>query len=148
MKNPFNDEYFIRKALEEAQTAFEKGEVPVGAVIVINNKIIARAYNLTETLNDVTAHAEMQAFTSAANLLGGKYLKDCTLYVTLEPCLMCAGAAAWTQIPHIVYGASDSKKGYSAISGAVLHPKTKVRRGVLEQECSQLLISFFEKKRS
>ena len=143
----FSDEYFMREALKEAQKAFDRDEVPVGAVIVSNKTVIARAHNLTETLNDVTAHAEMQAFTSAANLLGGKYLKDCTLYVTLEPCLMCAGAAAWTQIPHIVYGASDSKKGYSAISGAVLHPKTKVRRGVLEQECSQLLSSFFQKKR-
>lgn len=143
-----SDEYFMREALKEAQKALEKDEVPVGAVIVSNKKIIARAHNLTETLNDVTAHAEMQAFTSAANQLGGKYLKDCTLYVTLEPCLMCAGAAAWTQIPHIVFGASDSKKGYSKVSSLVLHPKTIVRKGVLEQECSQLLSAFFQRKRS
>lgn len=143
----FSDEYFMREALKEAQKAFDRDEVPVGAVIVSNKTVIARAHNLTETLNDVTAHAEMQAFTSAANLLGGKYLKDCTLYVTLEPCLMCAGAAAWTQIPHIVFGASDSKKGYSTISATVLHPKTTVKRAVLEEECSQLLTSFFQKKR-
>lgn len=144
----FSDEYFMREALKEAQKAFDRDEVPVGAVIVSNKTVIARAHNLTETLNDVTAHAEMQAFTSAANLLGGKYLKDCILYVTLEPCLMCAGAAAWTQIPHLVFGASDSKKGYSNISTTVLHPKTRVKRGILEQECSRLLTSFFEKKRS
>lgn len=143
----FSDEYFIREALKEAQKAFDRDEVPVGAVIVSNKTIIARAHNLTETLNDVTAHAEMQAFTSAANLLGGKYLKDCTLYVTLEPCLMCAGAAAWTQIPHIVFGASDSQKGYSMISATVLHPKTTIKRGVLEKECAHLLTSFFQKKR-
>ncbi len=143
----FSDEYFMREALKEAQKAFDRDEVPVGAVIVSNKTIIARAHNLTETLNDVTAHAEMQAFTSAANLLGGKYLKDCTLYVTLEPCLMCAGAAAWTQIPYIVYGASDPKKGFSTLSEAVLHPKTTVKKGVLEKECSNLLVSFFEKKR-
>lgn len=136
----------MREALKEAQKAFDKDEVPVGAVIVHKNRIIARAHNLTETLNDVTAHAEMQAFTSAANLLGGKYLKDCVLYVTLEPCLMCAGAAAWTQIPFIVYGASDSKKGFSENSN-VLHPKTQVKKGVLEKECSSILIRFFEKKR-
>lgn len=144
----FSDEYFMREALKEAKKAFDRDEVPVGAVIVSNKTVIARAHNLTETLNDVTAHAEMQAFTSAANLLGGKYLKDCILYVTLEPCLMCAGAAAWTQIPHLVFGASDSKKGYSNISTTVLHPKTRVKRGILEQECSRLLTSFFEKKRS
>lgn len=143
----FSDEYFMREALKEAQKAFDRDEVPVGAVIVSKRQVIARAHNLTETLNDVTAHAEMQAFTSAANLLGGKYLKDCTLYVTLEPCLMCAGAAAWTQIPHIVFGASDSKKGYSTISNAVLHPKTSIKRGVLEKECAHLLTSFFQKKR-
>ena len=147
MMELFSDEYFMHEALKEAQKAFDKDEVPVGAVIVSNKTVIARAHNLTETLNDVTAHAEMQAFTSAANLLGGKYLKDCTLYVTLEPCLMCAGAAAWTQIPHLVYGASDPKKGYSTISNHILHPKTTVKKGVLEQECGQILISFFEKKR-
>ncbi|RLD37355.1 MAG: nucleoside deaminase [Bacteroidetes bacterium] len=143
----FSDEYFMREALKEAQKAFDRDEVPVGAVIVSNKTVIARAHNLTETLNDVTAHAEMQAFTSAANLLGGKYLKGCTLYVTLEPCLMCAGAAAWTQISHIVYGASDPKKGFSTLSEAVLHPKTTVKKGILEKECSNLLILFFEKKR-
>lgn len=143
----FSDEYFMREALKEAKKAFDRDEVPVGAVIVSNKTIIARAHNLTETLNDVTAHAEMQAFTSAANLLGGKYLKDCTLYVTLEPCLMCAGASAWTQIPTIVFGASDAKKGFSKIQELVLHPKTKVRSGVLEQECKLLLDTFFQKKR-
>ncbi len=137
----------MREALKEAQKAFDRDEVPVGAIIVSNKKIIARAHNLTETLNDVTAHAEMQAFTSAANQLGGKYLKDCTLYVTLEPCLMCAGAAAWTQIPNIVFGAFDSKKGYSNISASILHPKTNVKKGILEQECSSLLTSFFQEKR-
>jgi tRNA(adenine34) deaminase len=144
----FSDEFFMREALKEAKKALEKDEVPVGAVIVSNKKIIARAHNLTETLNDVTAHAEMQAFTSAANLLGGKYLRDCTLYVTLEPCIMCAGAAAWTQISHLVFGASDTKKGYSNIQTAILHPKTTVKRGVLEKECSEILTVFFQKKRS
>ncbi len=143
----FSDEYFMREALKEAQKAMDKNEVPVGAVIVSKKTVIARAHNLTETLNDVTAHAEMQAFTSAANLLGGKYLKDCTLYVTLEPCIMCAGAAAWTQIPHIVYGASDPKKGFSMLSDSLLHPKTTVKKGVLEEECSQLLNQFFKKMR-
>lgn len=143
----FSDEYFMREALKEAQKAFDKEEVPVGAVIVSQKTVIARAHNLTETLNDVTAHAEMQAFTSAANLLGGKYLKDCILYVTLEPCVMCAGAAAWTQIPHIVYGASDPKKGFSTFNASVLHPKTSVKKGVLEKECSQLLNKFFQKMR-
>lgn len=142
-----SDEYFMREALKEAEKAYKRDEIPVGAVIVCNKKVIARAHNLTETLNDVTAHAEMQAFTAAANQLGGKYLKDCTLYVTLEPCMMCAGAAAWTQIPHIVFGASDTKKGYSRISASILHPKTSIKFGVLEHECSQLLISFFQKKR-
>jgi len=137
----------MREALKEAEKAYKRDEIPVGAVIVCNKKVIARAHNLTETLNDVTAHAEMQAFTAAANQLGGKYLKDCTLYVTLEPCMMCAGAAAWTQIPHIVFGAADSKKGYSKISASILHPKTTIKNGVLEQECSRLLTSFFQKKR-
>ncbi|MBN1650230.1 MAG: nucleoside deaminase [Bacteroidales bacterium] len=143
----FSDEYFMREALKEAQKAFDKEEVPVGAVIVSQKTVIARAHNLTEALNDVTAHAEMQAYTAAANLLGGKYLKDCTLYVTLEPCVMCAGAAAWTQIPHIVYGASDPKKGFSTLNASVLHPKTSVVKGVLEKECSQLLNVFFQKRR-
>jgi len=144
----FSDEYFMREALKEAQKAFDKDEVPVGAVVVINKKVIARAHNLTETLNDVTAHAEMQAFTAAANMLGGKYLKDCTLYVTLEPCLMCAGAASWTQLGHLVYGASDAQKGFLASGAKPLHPKTTVKKGVLEKECSQMLQAFFAKKRT
>ena len=144
---PFDDIYFMKKALQEAQQAYDKGEVPVGAVIVLKNQIIARAHNLTERLNDVTAHAEMQAFTSAADFLGGKYLKDCVLYVTLEPCQMCAGASYWTQIGKIVYGASEPKLGFSVL-GTKLHPKTKVVTGVLEEECSQLLKKFFIEKRN
>ncbi len=144
---PFSDEHFMQKALEEARTAFEKDEVPVGAVVVANNRIIARAHNLTETLNDVTAHAEMQAITSAANTLGGKYLTDCTLYVTLEPCPMCAGALAWAQVSRIVYGAADEKRGYTTVNPAMLHPKTTVTKGILEQECGQLIKDFFVKKR-
>jgi tRNA(adenine34) deaminase len=147
MENPFSDEYFMKKALQEAELAFEKGEIPVGAVIVVDNKIIARTHNLTELLNDVTAHAEMQAITSAANFLGGKYLTGCTLYVTLEPCQMCAGALYWSQISKIVFGASDDKKGYSKINQTVLHPKTTVVKGVLEQECSTILKDFFQTKR-
>jgi tRNA(adenine34) deaminase len=143
----FSDEYFMREALKQAQLAFDKDEVPVGAVIVFNNKIIAKAHNLTQTLNDVTAHAEMQAYTSAANTLGGKYLNDCTLYVTLEPCIMCAGAAAWTQIGKIVYGAGDQKKGFSNLNETILHPKTKVSKGIIEDECQALLQSFFKTKR-
>ena len=145
--NPFDDIYFMKKALQEAQQAYDKGEVPVGAVIVLKNQIIARAHNLTERLNDVTAHAEMQAFTSAADFLGGKYLKDCVLYVTLEPCQMCAGASYWTQIGKIVYGASEPKLGFSVL-GTKLHPKTKVVTGVLEEECSKLLKRFFIEKRN
>lgn len=143
----FNDEYFMRMALQQAAMAFEKDEVPVGAVIVFKDRVIAKAHNLTQTLNDVTAHAEMQAFTAAANTLGGKYLKDCTLYVTLEPCIMCAGAAYWTQVAKIVFGASDAKKGFSTINQNILHPKTTIAGGVLEEECSQLLKDFFNKKR-
>lgn len=143
----FNDEYFMKKALQEAQLAFDRGEVPVGAVIVLKNQIIARAHNLTETLNDVTAHAEMQAFTAAADFLGGKYLKDCTLYVTLEPCQMCAGASYWTQINKIVYGASEPERGFKNLS-TKLHPKTAVTAGVLENECSTLLKRFFVEKRN
>lgn len=135
------------EALKEAQKAFKKDEVPVGAVIVCNGQIIARAHNLTETLNDVTAHAEMQAFTAASESLGGKYLKECSLYVTLEPCIMCAGAAFWAQISHIVYGANDLKRGYSMIIQNILHPSTQVKGGVLAEECSQLLKLFFLKKR-
>lgn len=146
MENIFTDEYFMKKALVEAETAFEKGEIPVGAIIVIDNKIIARSHNLTELLHDVTAHAEMQAITSAANYLGGKYLKDCTLYVTLEPCQMCAGALYWSQISKIVYGASDENRGFLKM-GTQLHPKTKVISGVLEKECSLLVRAFFRMKR-
>lgn len=147
MLTVFSDESFMREALKEARAAFEEDEIPIGAVIVCENRIIARAHNLTERLNDVTAHAEMQAFTSAANYLGGKYLTDCTLYVTIEPCPMCAGAAFWTQIPRIVYGAADSKRGYSLLRAPVLHPKTKVIAGILEAECSSLMKEFFLKKR-
>ena len=144
----FDDEYFMREALKEAQKAFDADEVPVGAVIVCQNKIIARANNYTEHLNDVTAHAEMQAFTSAANYLGGKYLLECTLYVTLEPCVMCAGASMWTQIPKIVFGAKDEKRGYGLINNKILHPKTEIKGGVLESDCAQLLKDFFKKKRN
>ncbi|NVK53175.1 MAG: nucleoside deaminase [Flavobacteriaceae bacterium] len=147
MMNPFDDTYFMRKALDEAFVAFDKGEVPVGAVIVFKNQLIARAHNLTETLNDVTAHAEMQAFTSASDFLGGKYLKDCTLYVTLEPCQMCAGASYWTQIGKIVFGASEPQRGFEKL-GTTLHPKTKVVKGILEEECSRLLKRFFIEKRN
>ena len=142
-----SDEFFMREALKEAEKAFDKDEVPVGAVIVCENQIIARAYNYTEHLTDVTAHAEMQAFTSAAAYLGGKYLTDCTLYVTLEPCIMCAGASFWTQISRIVYGAGDEKRGFSSLSENILHPKTKVTKGVLEDECSKLIKKFFSRKR-
>ncbi|WP_300021823.1 nucleoside deaminase [uncultured Maribacter sp.] len=143
---PYDDTYFMKKALQEAEDAFEAGEVPVGAVIVVQNRIIARAHNLTEKLNDVTAHAEMQAITSAANFLGGKYLKDCTLYVTLEPCQMCAGALYWSQIGKIVYGAKDLQRGCGAM-GTTLHPKTKILGGILEEEAASLLQQFFLKKR-
>ena len=143
----FTDEYFMKEALKEAQKAFDKDEVPIGAVIVNNNRIIARTHNLTETLTDVTAHAEMQAFTSAASELGGKYLLECILYVTLEPCVMCAGAAFWTQISRIVFGAGDSKQGYSRKKSNLLHPKTIVSSGILEHECSELLKEFFKRKR-
>ena len=141
------DEYFIREALKEARTAFEKDEVPVGAVIVVAGRIIARAHNLTETLNDVTAHAEMQAITMAAAFLGGKYLKECTLYVTLEPCLMCAGALYWAQITRIVYGATDTKRGFTLFPSSPLHPATTLTNGILEPECAALMSDFFRKKR-
>ncbi len=147
MIDPFNDEYFMKKAFSEALLAYDKGEVPVGAVIVSNQKIIARAHNLTETLNDVTAHAEMQAITAAANLLGGKYLNDCTLYVTVEPCVMCAGALGWSQIGKIVYGAPDEKRGYKKFASKSLHNKTEVVGGVLETECAELMQDFFHQKR-
>ena len=143
----FSDEYFMKKALLEAEQAFEKGEVPVGAVIVVDNKIIARAHNLTELLNDVTAHAEMQAITSASNFLGGKYLHNCTLYVTLEPCQMCGGALFWSQISNVVYGASDPERGFISLNNK-LHPKTKIKGGILEDQASSLLKRFFIEKRN
>lgn len=143
----FDDSYFMKRALQEAQTAFAKNEVPIGAVIVMKQQIIARAHNLTETLNDVTAHAEMQAFTAAADFLGGKYLQDCTLYVTLEPCQMCAGASYWTQIGRIVYGASEAKRGFKVLK-TTLHPRTEVVGGVLEKECGAILQRFFVEKRN
>jgi len=144
---PYDDNYFMKKALQEAEAAFVKREVPIGAVIVIQDRIIARAHNLTELLNDVTAHAEMQAITAAANFLGGKYLKDCTLYVTLEPCQMCAGALYWSQISKIVYAAKDPQRGCGTM-GTKLHPKTKIIGGVLANEASDLLNKFFIQKRN
>lgn len=143
----FSDESFMREALKEARNAMDEDEVPIGAVIVCENRIIARAHNLTERLNDVTAHAEMQAFTSAANFLGGKYLSECTLYVTIEPCPMCAGASFWTQIGRVVYGAKDEKRGYSLLGAPMLHPRTNITSGVLEPECAALMRDFFKKKR-
>ena len=143
----FTDEYFMREALKEACKALEKDEVPIGAVVVAGNRVIARAHNLTETLTDVTAHAEMQAITAAAAYTGGKYLKDGTLYVTLEPCLMCAAALYWAQITRIVYGAADNKRGFSLNPVSPLHPATTVTSGILETECAALLTGFFKKKR-
>ena len=137
----------MRQAYQEAQKAFALGEIPVGAIVVVNNQIIARAHNLTERLHDVTAHAEMQAITSAANSLGGKYLSDCTLYVTIEPCTMCAGAIGWAQITRIVYGAADDKRGYHKYAPNALHPKASVTEGILADECKQLIIDFFKDKR-
>lgn len=142
-----SDEHFMKQALQEAQRAMEADEVPVGAVIVSRNKIIARAHNLTERLTDVTAHAEMQAFTAAAEFLGSKYLTDCTLYVTLEPCVMCAGAAYWTQLKRIVFGAYDEKRGFERFGKELIHPKTEVVGGLLEAECSALVKQFFQSKR-
>lgn len=142
-----DDEFFMRQALREAEAAYSEGEVPIGAVIVCGGSVVARAHNQTERLHDVTAHAEMIAFTSAANTLGAKYLPDCTLYVTVEPCPMCAGAASWEQVGRIVYGAADPKKGFSLIGYAMLHPRTKVLGGVMEQECAQLMKEFFKRKR-
>ena len=141
------DERYMRKALEEARLAFEADEIPVGAVIVCGDQIIARGHNLTEMLHDVTAHAEMQAITAAAEHLGGKYLDVCTLYVTVEPCIMCAGAIGWSQLGRLVYGASDPKRGYSYFAPKALHPKTKVVSGVLEEECGALMKEFFQRKR-
>jgi tRNA(adenine34) deaminase len=141
------EELFMRAALDEANKAFDKQEVPVGAVVVCNDIIIARAHNLTETLKDPTAHAEMQAITAATNWLGGKYLTDCTIYVTLEPCAMCAGAIGWSQATALIYGAKDEKKGYRSISDSLLHPKTKVESGILEEESRELLMRFFKTRR-
>jgi tRNA(adenine34) deaminase len=143
----FSDEYFMKEALKEAQKAYDADEVPIGAVIVHDNKIIARGHNLTERLNDVTAHAEMQAITSAANYIGGKYLNECVLYVTIEPCPMCAGALSWSQISKIVWGADDEKKGFSKIDHQMLHPKTRVSNGVLQEQCGELMKRFFKEKR-
>jgi len=142
----FDDNYFMQQALLEAGKAFDADEVPIGAVIVAGGKVIARAHNLVEKLNDVTAHAEMMAFTAAADNLGGKYLKDCTLYVTLEPCVMCAGAAFWTQIPRVVIGATDEKRGFIK-AGVKLHPSAEIVTGVLEEECSQIIVDYFKSKR-
>ena len=143
----FSDEHFMKEALKEAQKAFDADEVPVGVVVVCNNQIIARGHNLTERLNDVTAHAEMQAITAAANHLGGKYLNECTLYVTLEPCLMCAGALHWSQLQKLVIGAPDLKRGFMRLNQTVLHPKTTVVSGIFAEECSALLTQFFQQKR-
>ena len=147
MLEPYDDAYFMKRALQEAQAAFDQGEIPVGAVVVVDNMIIARAHNLTERLTDVTAHAEMQAITSASSFIGGKYLQQCTLYVTLEPCQMCAGALYWSQIGRIVYGAKDLRRGYD-VMGTTLHPKTKVESGVLAQECESIMKRFFVDKRN
>jgi len=147
MIEPFDDVYYMKRALAEAEQAFAEGEIPVGALVVCRNHIISRAHNLTETLNDVTAHAEMQAITAAANSLGGKYLTDCTLYVTLEPCTMCAGALGWSQIDRIVYGASDEKRGFLKFAPAALHPKTEIIGGILQTECADIMKRFFEQKR-
>ncbi len=143
----FDDSYFMKQALNEAIAAAQEGEVPVGAIVVCNQKIIARAHNMTERLTDVTAHAEMQAITIAENLLGGKYLKDCTLYVTLEPCVMCAGALAWAQLGRLVYAAIDEKRGYHLLEKNILHPKTEVLSGVMSDEAGCLMTEFFKKKR-
>ena len=146
--NIYTDEFFMKEALKEASKAFDKDEVPVGAVVVCNNQIIARAHNSTELLTDVTAHAEMLAFTAAADYLGGKYLSKCTLYVTLEPCVMCAGASYWTQIGKIVYGTKDEKRGFQRLGKNILHPTTLIQDGILEYECKKILVDFFEKKRN
>ena len=146
MDNIFTHEYFMKKALQEAQVAFDKEEIPVGAIIVIDNKIIARSHNLTELLNDVTAHAEMQSITAAANFLGGKYLKNCTLYVTVEPCQMCAGALYWSQISKIVFGAKDEHRGFQTL-GTQIHPKTEVIQGIMAIEASEIMKRFFAEKR-
>lgn len=141
------DEHFMSLALNEAKKAYDAQEIPIGAIVVAHGKIIGRGYNLTEQLNDVTAHAEMQAFTAAAQTLGGKYLKDCTLYVTIEPCVMCAGASYWTQISRIVYGANEEKRGFTRINQNLLHPKTLLKGSVLAAECGALMTAFFQNKR-
>lgn len=141
------DERFMRMAINEAEQAAAEGEIPVGAVIVCKGQIISRAHNLTETLHDVTAHAEMQAITSAADYLGGKYLQGCTLYVTLEPCIMCAGAIGWAQMSRVVYGASDERRGFSTFAPKALHPKCEVVKGIFEEECKQLVVDFFKSRR-
>lgn len=143
----YTDEYFMREALKEAKKAFDQGEIPVGAVVVCQNKILARSHNQTELLTDATAHAEMLAVTAAANHLGSKYLNECTLYVTLEPCVMCAGALHWTQLQKLVYGASDVQRGYSLVSTPLLHPRTEVVKGIKKDECSSLVLEFFKKMR-
>ena len=145
--NPYSDEYFMRQALQEAQLAYDEDEVPVGCVITCRDKVIARTHNLTETLHDVTAHAEIQAITAAAEALGGKYLDTCTLYVTVEPCIMCAGAIGWSQMGRVVYGARDEKRGFENFAPKAFHPKTKVVSGVLENECAELMKNFFKSKR-
>lgn len=148
LKSVPRDEVFMKQALQEAYKALDKDEVPIGAVIVHQDKIIGRGHNLTEQLNDVTAHAEMQAFTAAANFVGGKYLQDCTLYVTIEPCVMCAGAAYWTQVSRIVYGAKDPKRGYTQHGNHILHRRTEVSHGLLADECADLISGFFRSKRA
>ena len=147
MISPYNDEFFMKQALQEAHKAFELDEVPVGAVVVANNQIIARAHNFTEHLHDVTAHAEMQAITAAAEFLGGKYLSGCTLYVTVEPCVMCAGALYWSQLDKVVFGTRDEKRGAGRFQNQLYHPKTLVLNGVLEKECSEIMLRFFKSKR-
>ena len=141
------DEFYMQRALDEARQAYREGEIPIGAIVVCKDRILSRAHNLTETLCDVTAHAEMQAITAAANALGGKYLTDCTLYVTVEPCVMCAGAIGWAQIPRIVYGAADEKRGYHEYAPRAMHPKAEIIGGVLEDECRELMLSFFQSRR-
>jgi tRNA(adenine34) deaminase len=147
MHTVFSDESFMKQAFNQAKLAFDAGELPIGAVVVSNNKIIARAHNQTELLNDFTAHAEMLAFTSASEFFGNKYLNKCTLYVTLEPCVMCAGASFWTRIGKVVYGASDPKRGFSSVPKSLLHPKTEIVGGIMEKECAEILDLFFETKR-
>lgn len=147
MDSILNDDYFMRMAIAEAKKAFDADEVPIGAIIVANGVVIAKAHNMVERLNDVTAHAEMMAFTAAADNLGGKYLKDCTLYVTLEPCPMCAGASYWTQITRIVFGAYDGKRGYRKVAATILHPSTQITGGLMEEDCAILLTDYFKSKR-